>query len=123
MYQFNTLFLTDLTVDHLTSPIGIDTVNPCFAWKLNSDKNNTVQNSYRLILRDENSYRLLFQEDCPSWLYEVKAGATTMWESWGAIAEDGAVSTYSYNHYAFGCVGEWMYRHIGGLQIIEPGYK
>ena len=46
-----------------------------------------------------------------------------MWESWGAISEDGTVSTYSYNHYAFGCIGEWMYRYIGGLQIIEPGYK
>ena len=73
--------------------------------------------------REDMAYKLLFQEGCPSWLYEVKAGATTMWESWGAIAEDGTVSTYSYNHYAFGCVGEWMYRHIGGLQIIEPGYK
>ena len=46
-----------------------------------------------------------------------------MWESWGAISEDGTVSTYSYNHYAFGCVGEWMARQIGGLQMIEPGYK
>lgn len=73
--------------------------------------------------REDVAYQLLFQEGCPSWLYEVKSGATTLWESWGAIAEDGAVSTYSYNHYAFGCVGEWMYRHIGGLQPIEPGYK
>ena len=73
--------------------------------------------------REDMAYKLLFQEGCPSWLYEVKAGATTMWESWGAIAEDGAVSTYSYNHYAFGCVQDWMVRHIGGLQIVEPGYK
>ena len=69
------------------------------------------------------AYRLLFQEGCPGWLYEVRAGATTLWESWGAISEDGSVSTYSYNHYAFGCVGEWMYRHIGGLQRVEPGYR
>ncbi|WP_455684702.1 alpha-L-rhamnosidase C-terminal domain-containing protein [Thomasclavelia sp.] len=41
----------------------------------------------------------------------------------GAVSEDGGVSTYSYNHYAFGCIGEWMYREMGGLQIIEPGYK
>jgi alpha-L-rhamnosidase len=53
----------------------------------------------------------------------VEHGATTMWESWGAVLEDGTVSTYSYNHYAFGCVGEWMYKTIGGLQLIEPGYK
>ena len=73
--------------------------------------------------REDVAYKLLFQEGCPSWLYEVKMGGTTMWESWGAIAEDGGVSTYSYNHYAFGCVGDWMVRHIGGLQAVEPGYR
>ena len=46
-----------------------------------------------------------------------------MWESWGAIGEDGTVSTYSYNHYAFGCVGEWMYRELGGICAVLPGYK
>ncbi|MDO4866663.1 MAG: family 78 glycoside hydrolase catalytic domain [Clostridia bacterium] len=73
--------------------------------------------------REDVAWKILFQTDCPSWLYEVEKGGTTMWESWGAIAEDGTVSTYSYNHYAFGCVEDWMVRHIGGLQIIEPGYK
>ncbi len=69
------------------------------------------------------AYQLMFQTKCPSWLYEVEKGATTMWESWGAIGENGEVSTYSYNHYAFGCIGEWLYREIGGIQIVEPGYK
>ena len=69
------------------------------------------------------AYSLLYQKQCPSWLYEVEHGATTMWESWGAIGEDGTVSTYSYNHYAFGCVGEWMYRELGGIQAKLPGYK
>lgn len=73
--------------------------------------------------RADMAYRLLWQDACPSWLYEVKMGATTMWESWGAVAEDGSVSTYSYNHYAFGCISDWMYRRIGGLQIMEPGYR
>ena len=73
--------------------------------------------------RSDIAYKLLFQTGCPSWLYEVEKGATTMWESWGAIEEDGTVSTYSYNHYAFGCVGEWMYRHLGGLVPVEAGYK
>ena len=72
---------------------------------------------------EDAAYRLLFQTGCPSWLYEIEKGGTTMWESWGAIAEDCTVSTYSYNHYAFGCVEDWMARHIGGLQAIEPGYK
>ena len=73
--------------------------------------------------RADVAYRILFQTGCPSWLYEVNAGATTMWESWGAVGEDGTVSTYSYNHYAFGCVGEWMYRYLGGLVATAPGYK
>lgn len=69
------------------------------------------------------AYDVMFQTNCPSWLYMVEHGGTTMWESWGAVGEDGSVSTYSYNHYAFGCIGEWMYKEMGGLQIIEPGYK
>lgn len=73
--------------------------------------------------RRDIAYRLLYQTACPSWLYEVLSGATTMWESWGAISEDGTPSTYSYNHYAFGCVGDWMYRTIGGLVPLEPGYR
>lgn len=73
--------------------------------------------------RRDVAYQLLYQTQCPSWLYEVEHGATTMWESWGATGEDGTVSTYSYNHYAFGCVGEWLYREIGGLQALEPGYR
>lgn len=76
------------------------------------------ENGYR-----DTAYRILFQTKCPSWLYEVEHGATTMWESWGAISEDGTVSTYSYNHYAFGCVMDWIYREIGGIQSVSPGYK
>jgi alpha-L-rhamnosidase len=69
------------------------------------------------------AYKLLFQTACPSWLYEVKNGATTIWESWEAIKPDGTVGSFSFNHYAFGCVGDWLVRHIGGLTPIEPGYK
>lgn len=76
------------------------------------------ENGYR-----DTAYKILFQTKCPSWLYEVEHGATTMWESWGAIGEDGQVSTYSYNHYAFGCVMDWIYREIGGVQLQSPGYE
>ena len=69
------------------------------------------------------AYKILHQDGYPSWLYEVKKGATTIWESWNAITPDGRVSSLSYNHYAFGCVGDWMYRTIGGLNAVEPGYK
>ncbi|WP_216326479.1 family 78 glycoside hydrolase catalytic domain [Deinococcus aestuarii] len=73
--------------------------------------------------RADVAYRLLFQTGCPSWLYEVERGATTIWESWRAITPDGGVNAGSYNHYAFGCVGDWMYRTLGGLQRLEPGYR
>ena len=73
--------------------------------------------------RRDMAYSLLYQNKCPSWLYEVEKGATTMWESWGAVLEDGRVGPYSFNHYAFGCIGDWMYRELGGIQILEPGYK
>ncbi len=69
------------------------------------------------------AYRLLYQEKCPSWLYELNMGATTVWESWGAVSPDGQPRACSYNHYAFGSVGDWMYRTIGGLVPIKPGYK
>lgn len=72
---------------------------------------------------EEIAYKLLFQTNCPSWLYEVKNGATTIWESWEAIKPDGTVGAFSFNHYAFGCIGDWLVRHIGGLTPIEPGYS
>ena len=72
--------------------------------------------------RDE-AFKLLFQTKCPSWLYEVERGATTMWESWDAIQPDGTPSVTSFNHYAFGCVGDWIYREVAGLNAAMPGYK
>lgn len=72
--------------------------------------------------RDE-AFKLLFQTNCPSWLYEMERGATTVWESWDAIQSDGTPSFTSFNHYAFGCVGDWMYREVAGLNAAMPGYK
>ena len=72
--------------------------------------------------RDE-AFKLLFQTRCPSWLYEVEHGATTIWESWDAIGEDGRPNVTSFNHYAFGCVGDWIYREVAGLNAAMPGYK
>ena len=65
--------------------------------------------------RQDIAYQLLFQTECPSWLYEVEKGATTIWETWDAISPDGHVDIASFNHYAFGCVGDWMYRFVAGL--------
>ncbi|RZJ86070.1 MAG: alpha-L-rhamnosidase, partial [Chryseobacterium sp.] len=74
------------------------------------------------------AYKLLLQETYPSWLYPVKMGATTIWERWDGIKPDGsfqAVSMNSFNHYAYGAIGDWMYKTIAGINYNEssPGYK
>ncbi|HXS07059.1 MAG TPA: family 78 glycoside hydrolase catalytic domain [Rhizomicrobium sp.] len=74
------------------------------------------------------AYLLLNREDYPSWLYPVKHGATTIWERWDGIKPDGSFEDKgmnSFNHYAYGAVGDWMYRVMGGIDIdpAAPGYK
>lgn len=72
------------------------------------------------------AYRLLLQDTYPSWLYPIKAGATTIWERWDGIRTDGSFeesSMNSYNHYAYGAIGDWMYQNIAGIQAGEAGYK
>ncbi len=72
------------------------------------------------------AYDLLMQESYPSWLYPVKMGATTIWERWDGIKPDGTFQTpgmNSFNHYAYGAIGDWMYRTVAGLQEASPGYK
>lgn len=76
--------------------------------------------------RNDLAFRLLLNDDYPSWGFEVKMGATTMWERWNTIGADGEfgpVEMNSFNHYAYGAVGDWMFGNIGGLQPLEPGYK
>ena len=74
------------------------------------------------------AYQLLLQESYPSWLYPVKMGATTIWERWNGIRPDSTfepASMNSFNHYAYGAIGDWMYREVTGLDTDEdaPGYK
>lgn len=66
--------------------------------------------------------KVLFQKQCPSWLYQIEKGATSIWEKWDAIKPDGTVSMVSFNHYSFGCVGEFLYEWIAGLKPAAPGY-
>ncbi|WP_244930969.1 family 78 glycoside hydrolase catalytic domain [Nocardioides sp. W7] len=76
--------------------------------------------------RDDLAYAMLLHEDYPSWGYEVAKGATTMWERWNTImpnGEFGPVDMNSFNHYAYGAVGDWMYQNIGGITALEAGYK
>jgi alpha-L-rhamnosidase len=70
--------------------------------------------------------RLLRQDGYPSWLFEVVNGATSIWERWNGWTPDNGFYSprmNSFNHYAFGAVGDWMYRYLAGLQPIEPGYR
>lgn len=72
------------------------------------------------------AYKLLFNRDLPSWLYQVEQGATTVWEHWDGIKPDGtfwADDMNSFNHYAYGSIGIWMYETIGGICLRAPGYK
>jgi len=72
------------------------------------------------------AYDLLLQESYPSWLYPVKMGATTIWERWDGEKTD---STFqdpgmnSFNHYAYGAIGDWMYRVSAGIETMGPGYR
>ena len=76
----------------------------------------------------DEAYLLLNREEYPSWLYPVTQGATTIWERWDGQKPDGSFQTTemnSFNHYAYGAIGEWMYRVMAGIDIDEaaPGYK
>ena len=74
----------------------------------------------------DDAYLLLTQPECPSWLYPVTMGATTIWERWDSMLPDGGINPgemTSFNHYAFGAVADWMHRVIGGLSPGEPGYR
>ena len=74
----------------------------------------------------DDAYRLVTQQECPSWLYPVTMGATTIWERWDAMLPDGTINPgqmTSFNHYAFGSIADWMHRTIGGLSALEPGYR
>jgi len=74
------------------------------------------------------AYRLLTNKDYPSWGYEIARGATTIWERWDSIKPDGSfgdVGMNSFNHYAYGAVGDWMYRTVGGIRPDDaaPGFR
>ncbi len=70
------------------------------------------------------AYQLLNQRACPSWLYPVTMGATTVWERWDSMLPDGSINPgemTSFNHYALGAVADWLHRSVAGLDYAEPG--
>ena len=76
----------------------------------------------------DTAYGLLMQDQCPSWLYPVLQGATTIWERWDAITPEGRVNQdgiamISFNHYALGAVADWLHRVVGGLAPASAGWR
>ncbi|QTH41018.1 family 78 glycoside hydrolase catalytic domain [Cohnella sp. LGH] len=92
-----------------------------------------VGTPYLCLALSENGYhdtavKLLLQDTYPSWLYSITKGATTIWEHWDGIKPDGTFwsdDMNSYNHYAYGAIGDWMYRYVAGLDLDDsaPAYK
>lgn len=109
-------------VDHLVKLLQ------CFGGKMAT---GFVGTPYILHVLTENgragiAHELLFNEEPPSWLYSVNKGATTMWEHWNGIKEDGtfwSADMNSFNHYAYGAIGDWLYGAVAGIRIDEPGYR
>ena len=76
--------------------------------------------------RTDLAYKLLFNDAYPSWLFPIKNGATTMWERWNSWTPDkgfGEVGMNSFNHYAYGAIGEWLYATVAGIGELAPGFK
>lgn len=96
----------------------------------------------------DDAYQILLQEECPGWMYSVKLGATTTWECWDAVTPNGNINRNtdrpkfgkviekdydiedpempglsSLNHYAYGAVGDWLYRRVAGIEAIKPAFK
>jgi alpha-L-rhamnosidase len=74
----------------------------------------------------EDAYRMLMETECPSWLYSVEMGATTIWERWDSMLPDGTINPgemTSFNHYAYGAVADWLHGTVAGLQPLAAGYR
>lgn len=72
------------------------------------------------------AYRVLLEQRCPSWMYAVLMGATTIWERWDSMLSDGSINPgemTSFNHYALGSVVNWLHETVGGISSLEPGWK
>lgn len=87
---------------------------------------NVLSDALTLVDRTSTAYDLLLEEECPSWLYAVKKGATTVWERWDSLQPDDTVNPgtmTSFNHYALGAVADWLHRVVAGISAAEPGYR
>ena len=75
---------------------------------------------------EEDAFYFLLQEEYPGWMHCINLGATTIWERWNSVLDDGHLSgtmMNSLNHYSYGSVVEYLYRDVAGLKALEPGFK
>lgn len=78
------------------------------------------------VRRSQLAYRMLLEKTCPSWLYPVTMGATTVWERWDSMLPDGSLNPgtmTSFNHYALGAVADWLHATVGGISQLQPGWR
>ncbi|OHX64806.1 glycoside hydrolase family 78 protein [Flammeovirga pacifica] len=120
----------DLVPEHLKQAVAKNLANDVKKFKhLTTGFVGTpiLCSSLSKINRDDLAFMLLNRKEYPSWLYPVTQGATTIWERWDTQKPDGTIidGMNSFNHYAYGAIGEWLYSHVGGVQLDEenPGYK
>jgi alpha-L-rhamnosidase len=72
------------------------------------------------------AYRMLLNKACPSWMYPIEQGATSIWERWDSMLPDGSINPgamTSFNHYALGSIVNWLHTTVGGISPLEPGWK
>ncbi|KAJ4299777.1 hypothetical protein N0V90_005023 [Kalmusia sp. IMI 367209] len=76
--------------------------------------------------REQVAYRMLQEKRCPSWLYPITMGATTVWERWDSMLPDGSINPgemTSFNHFSLGAVANWLHSVVGGIRLKEPGWR
>lgn len=124
-----------LGMDMITDPAQREQTAAKFIAKLAADNNHLrtgflgtpwLLPALSKIGRNELAMQILLNQDYPSWGFPITMGATTMWERWNSIQPNGTfgpVDMNSFNHYAYGAVGDWMFGKLGGIQMVEPGYK
>jgi alpha-L-rhamnosidase len=124
-----------LGMDMISDPAQREQTGQKFIAKLAADDNHLrtgflgtpwLLPALSKIGRDDLAIQILGKQDYPSWGFPISMGATTMWERWNSIQPDGTfgpVDMNSFNHYAYGAVGDWMFGKLGGIAMVEPGYK
>ena len=130
-----TAYALALGMDMITDPAQRAQTATRFVAKLAADNNHLrtgflgtpwLLPALSKIGREDLAMRLLLNETYPSWGFPISIGATTMWERWNSIQpnlEFGPVDMNSFNHYAYGAVGDWMFQKLGGIQALSPGYR